>query len=120
MDVAARVGLGQTIQHTTDHPTHVCYRYFPAAAKLGAQRFTFDEGHRVVGEIVLVSSAKQGDDVRVLQRSRELDLAEEPISIDPGGQLRRQDLEYHAAPQGRIRRGKDATHAAAYQFLFQT
>jgi len=55
----------------------------------------------------------------VLQRSRELDLAEEPISIDPGGQLRRQDLEYDAAPQGRIRRGKDATHAAASQFLFQ-
>ena len=119
MDDAVRVGVGQGIHHIAQHPHHLGHRQFPAAAELGAQRLALDEGHGVVGEILLGSGGKQRDDVRVLQRSGELDFPNEPIPVDTGRQVRRQDFEYHTAPQGCVRCGKDATHPPAAQFLVE-
>ncbi len=47
-----------------------------------AQRFTGHEGHDVEEEGVRLAGIEKGEDVRVLEVGRELDLGEEPLGPD--------------------------------------
>ena len=60
-----------------------------------------------------MSRVEQRHDVRVLQRSRELDLAAEPLGVDPGCHLGREHLHHHYAAELDVPRCEHAAHAAA-------
>ena len=74
-----------------------------------AQRFSLHKRHdvveerlgqtvrRPVGPSVRHATIKQGQDMRVLQVGRGLDLGEEPLRADDGGELRAKDLDRHLA-----------------------
>src|SRR3954453_20866968 len=52
----------------------------------------------------------------VLQPRGQADLAVEALGIEPGGQLRRQDLHDYPAPQCLVLGDEDATHPTAPEF----
>ena len=55
--------------------------------------------------------------MRVLKLRRDLDLPLEPLTVHPGGQLRRQDFDDYLSSQGVLGRGEYAAHPAAYQLV---
>ena len=62
---------------------------------------------------------QQRDDVRLLQRRREPDLAREPLGAQSLGQLRRQHLDDHVAPERVSSRDEHARHAAAAELALE-
>ena len=60
--------------------------------KLLAERFPFDDGHRVVRRAGALSRTNDWKNVRMLKRRREQDLTLEPIDVDIGVHLRRQQF----------------------------
>jgi hypothetical protein len=53
------------------------------------------------------------DDVGVLERGGELDLAPEPVDVEPGPQVRGQDLEDDLPSERGLLRHEDARHPPA-------
>ena len=58
-----------------------------------AERLPLDERHDVEEVAVGLARVEQRQDVRVLEVGGELDLGEEPLGADDGGELRAQNLE---------------------------
>ena len=77
-----------------------------------AERFALDERHDVVEEAVGLARVEQRQDVRVLEVGRGLDLGQEALGADHGGQLGPQHLDRDLAvvPQilGQVDRGHPA------------
>ena len=65
-----------------------------------------------------MSRVEQRHDVRVLQGSRELDLAAEPLGVDPGRHLRGQHFHHHLPPELTLLGQEHATHPATAELVF--
>ena len=78
-----------------------------------AQRASLDERHRIVGVSRSAAGREQWDDVRLLQRCGELDLAVEPFRVDASSQLRRQHLDDNASAQSHLAGEEHARHSTA-------
>jgi hypothetical protein len=57
--------------------------------------------------------------VRVVELRRELDLAPEALDVDPGGQLRREDLDHDLPLERPLGGDEDAAHPAARELLLE-
>ena len=77
-----------------------------------AQRLALDEGHDVEEVRVHRSRVEERQDVRVLEVRGELDLGEEPLGADHGGELGPQDLERDPPVVSEVCREIDHGHAA--------
>ena len=77
-----------------------------------AERFTLDERHDVEGGAVDLAAVDQAEDVGVMQGGDGLDLAEEPLGADDGGQLGAQDLDGDLAVVLEVGGEEDGRHAA--------
>ena len=81
-------------------------------SSLVAERLAVDERHDVVEEAVGLARVEERQDVRMLQVRGGLDLDQEPLGADDGGQFGLQDLERDLAVVlqvlGQVHRG----HAA--------
>ena len=84
-----------------------------------AQALAGDERHRVPRQPADVARAQHRDDVRLLQRGSEADLALEPLGAQPLGQLGREYLEHDAPPEARLLGHEDAAHPAAAELALQ-
>jgi hypothetical protein len=65
--------------------------------QLVAERLPLDIRHHVVQERLRLAGVVQRQDMRMLQVRRHLDLRQEPLGTDHGGQLRSKHLEGHLA-----------------------
>ena len=88
------------------------------------QRFSFHERHDVVGATVIAGPlfdirVEQGQDVRVLQPGGDLDLPEEPVAADGGGELRPQHLYRDFAVVLEVLGQIDRGHAPAAELALQ-
>ena len=94
------------------------WRWLPR--QLGAQRLTLDQWHRVPHEVLNVPCVQERNDVRVLQRGRELDLAAEPLRVHPRGHLRGQHLHDDFAGELHVLDHEDAAHPTTAQLPLDT
>ncbi len=79
------------------------------------QRPSLHRGHHVEQEAVGLAGVIQGEDVRVGQLGRDLDLPQESLRADLGGQVRPKHLERDAPVMALVLREKDDSHPALAQ-----
>jgi hypothetical protein len=96
-------------------PLAYAHRQLVLPGQPRALRLPFDEGHRVIEDVGRSTGRQQRNDVRMLQRCRQLDFAIETIDADFGGELRRQNFHDNAAAESRFFGEEDAAHSAAAQ-----
>ena len=77
-----------------------------------------DEGHDVEQEAVGLARVEERQDVRVLEVGGELDLGQEPLGADHGGELGAQQLERHLAVVLEVLGEVDGGHAAGADLTF--
>ena len=76
------------------------------------QRLPFHERHDVVGRPADLTAVDQAEDVGMLQRRDRLDLAQEPLGADDGGQLGPENLDRDLAVVLQVLGQIDRGHAA--------
>ena len=113
VDHAVAVGVVQPVRHLARDAQGFVQRQRALAAKSLAQRLALDVGHGVpqpaVGQRARV---EHGEDVRVLQPGRDLDLALEPLGAVRRDQLGVQHLERDGSVVAEVVREVDRGHAA--------
>jgi len=87
--------------------------------KPGPQRFASHEWHRVVRKPIAVPGNENGHDVRVLQPRGDPKLPLESIERETLGELGRQNLDDHVAPQPVVACEIHARHPAATELPLQ-
>ena len=104
------VGVRQGIDHIAQNAHCVSDRQLAFPGEPFPQRLALHERHGVVEKIVRGPGGEQRNDMGVLEAGGELDLAVEPIGIDPGSELGRQDLDHDAPAELTLFGDEDATH----------
>src|SRR5687767_11749585 len=99
---AALVRVRERREHVAKNFYNIAYRELTLAGDSGAQRFAFDERHRVVRQPVRAACSQHRDDVRVLQLRGELNLPLESLQTDGGGELGRQKLDDDSTIESRV------------------
>jgi hypothetical protein len=117
MDHAFGVGVSERVAHFAEDPDSLPHRQLALAHQLGPERFALDVGHHVVEDIAGGAGGEQRHDVRVLQPGGQLDLAAEPVLVDAGRHLGREDLDDDLAAELDFVRQEDAAHAPATELL---
>src|SRR4029077_1977258 len=112
---ALLVGVSERVHDVAQEPHGVYHRQLALPRQLGAERLALDEGHGVVEQVAGPAGREERDDMRMLQPGRELDLAAEALHVDPRGQVGREDLDHHLAPERALLREIDPAHPAATQ-----
>ena len=110
MHDAVRMSVGERVHDIAQRSHNIAYGKLMLPRKSGAQRFPGDERHGVKQQAVLRACRKQGDDMRMLQPRRELDLALEAIGAQPGGEIRRQNLDDDPSVEREIMHEEDTRH----------
>ncbi len=110
------VGVGQRVHHFDEDLHGVMHRQLTDAGQPVAERLAVDVRHDEVEEAAGFTGIVERENVRVLQAGGDLDLAEEALAAERGGQFGPQHLERHlaAVPDvlGQVHRG----HAAGADF----
>jgi len=114
---ALGVGIGQGVHHIAEDSHHLGDRQLTLARELGSQRFTGDERHHIVEQVVRGAGREELHDMRVLQRRRQLDLAPEPLDVHAGGEVGREHLDDDPAAERGLLRKEHTAHAAATELL---
>jgi len=65
-----------------------------------------------------MAGGEEWDDVGMLQRGGELNLAAEPLGVHPGRHLRGQHFHHHLPPELTLLGEEDTTHPAAAELVF--
>jgi len=116
MQNAAAVGVLQRVGDVARDLDRRSERNPLLAAQPVAQRFAFDERHGEKQQPCRLPSGEDGHDVGVPELRRHLDLALKALDAHPRGQLGRQHLDHHRAPEGDLLGLEDAAHSAAADF----
>ena len=113
---ALAVRVGQRVHHLDQDLDRVVHRQFADAREPLPERFPLDIRHDEVEEAAGLAGVVERQDVGMLQAGCDLDLAEETLAAERGGELGPQHLERHLAPVpevlGEVHRG----HAAGADF----
>ncbi len=104
--------MGQGVRHVVQDPHRIAHWELAFARQLDAQAFAFDVRHDVPQQIACRAGRQQRDDMRMLQRGRELDFAPEPFGIHAGGHLGREHFDDHPAAKRGLVGEEHAAHAA--------
>jgi hypothetical protein len=91
----------------------VTNREWPFALKPLAQRFPFDQRHRVPDQPVSGSGTVHRHDVRVLKSRDQMHFLPESRGFNLGGQFRRQNLDHNPPPEPQFLGFEHATHPTA-------
>ncbi len=108
-----RVRVGEGVGDVGENADRLTDGELALAHELGSERFAFYKRHGVIEQITGRPGCEQGDDVGVLERGGQLDLAPEPLGVDPGRHLRRQNFDDHFPRERLLVREEDAAHPAA-------
>jgi hypothetical protein len=112
MDYAVVVGVLQGVAHFLGDPERGVQRKLPLTSESVAERLAFDVGHDVPDQTRCLTGVVKGQDMGVLQRGGDLDLAEEPLAAERGGELRLEDLERDQPVMLEVFGQEDDGHAA--------
>src|SRR5215210_4332557 len=83
------------------------------------KRLTLDERHHIVEEPIRRAGVEERQDVGMLEVRRRLDLGQEPLGADHGGQLWAQHLEGHPPVMPQVLSQVDDRHAALAQLALE-
>ena len=119
VDHPVPVGVVEGGGHLGGQAHRVAHRQLFLPAQPVAQRLAVDERHDVVRGAVHLAAVDQAEDVRVLQRRDGLDLTQEALGADDGGQLGTQHLDGHLAPVLEVLGEVDRGHAALAQLALE-
>ena len=89
------------------------------AGQAFAQGLPFDEGHDVEQEAVGLARIEQREDMGVLQVGRELDLGQEPLGADHGGELGAEYLHGHPTGVADVLGQVDGRHPPGADFALE-
>ena len=78
------------------------------------------EGHHIVGEPVRFSRIDEREDVGVLERRDDVDLAQEALRGERRGELRQQNLDRNASAVLEVSSEEDHGHSAALDLVLET
>ena len=112
MDHAARMGVGQRLDHVVQQLDSFGDGQGALALDRGAQRLARDIGHREPEQLAVFAGMEQRHDIGVRQAGGHLDLSPEPVAVDPGGEIGRQDLDHHLTTERVFLGHEDTAHAA--------
>ena len=115
VDHAVLVGVLQRVGHLAGDAHRVLDGQLLLARQPVAQRLALDVGHDVEDQPVGLARVEQREDVRVLEVGGGLDLGQEPLGAEDGGQLGAQDLERDLAVVPHVVRQVHRGHAAGAQ-----
>ena len=90
-------------------------RQLAVAPEPGAQRLALDQRHGVVEQVAGLAGGEQRDDVGMLERRGEVDLAAEPVQAQAGRELGREHLDHHLPAEAGLLGHEHAAHGAAAQ-----
>ena len=113
VDDAPCVRVAECARHVVQDPDGLAHRERRSLREAGAERLALHEGHRVVGHARGVPSREERDDVRVLQRRRQLDLPLEAFDAHARRDVGGEDLDHDLTVEADLARRKDARHASA-------
>ena len=114
------VRVVECVGHLARDPHRVVHRELLLAAEPVAERLALDEGHDVIEEGVGLTRVEERENVRMLKIGGELDLGEEPLGADYGGQFRAQHLERNAAVVPQVLGQINGRHAARADLALET
>ena len=109
---AVPVGVVERAGHLGGDPDRVGDGELLLAVEPVAQRLALDERHDVEQVAVGLARVEQRQDVRVLEVGGELDLGQEPLGADHGGELGPKHLERHPPVVADVLGQVDGRHAA--------
>ena len=112
VDHAVAVGVVERRGDVPGDAERVGDRELVLAAEPVAKALAFNERHHVPGGAAHLAAVDEAEDVRVLQGGDGLDLAEEPLGPDDGGELGAQDLDRDFAVVAEVLGQVDGGHAA--------
>ena len=115
MDDALAMGVVERGGDFPREPQGLVHRELLLALQARAQRFAGDVGHDVVEQAVGLARVDQPEDVRVLEVGGDLDLAEEALAAEHGGELGVEDLDGDLAAVLEVLGEVDGGHAALAQ-----
>ncbi|KPK64935.1 MAG: hypothetical protein AMS21_06100 [Gemmatimonas sp. SG8_38_2] len=118
MHYAALVSVPQCAGHIPQGADSLSGCDRSSALEPPTQRFSFNERHHKEWEAIDLARAYHTDDMWVLQPCHEHDLALEPVDGDTRGEIARQHLYDHPAPQRIVHCDEHARHATAAEFPF--
>src|SRR5438874_3728370 len=120
LDVAVHDPMAVRVRQRARHLRRDAQRIFLGELRLArqpiAQRFALHVRHDVIKEAGGDARVVQGQDVRMLQSRRDLDLAQEPLGAEGGRQLRVQQLDRDGPVVLQVLGQEHGGHAAAPQF----
>src|SRR5579859_6120363 len=119
VDDALRVCIAERVRDVPKNPNRLTDGELALARELRAERFAFDQRHRVIEEIAGLTGGMERNDVGMLERGRELNLAPEPLDVDARRHLRRQNLDDYLPAERELFGQKDAAHPPAAELLLQ-
>jgi len=119
VDHPVPVGIVQRARHLLGDPDRLRHRELLLAGEPVAQGLPFDIGHDVEEGAVRLAGVEQGQDVGMLQIGRELDLGQEPLGPDHGGELGAEDLQGHPPGVADVLGQVDGGHSAGADFALQ-
>ena len=119
VDHALPVGVVERRGHLGGDPDGVGDGELLLAVEPVAQRLAVDERHDVEQVAVGLARVEQRQDVRVLEVGGELDLGQEALGADHGGELGAQHLERDAAVVADVLGEIDGRHAAGADLTVQ-
>src|SRR5262249_34931538 len=107
---ALAVSISERVHQVAQNAHRLGHWQLALAGEPLPEGFALHEGDCVVEQVVQRAGGKQRNDVWVLEACGELHLAAEPIGIDPGSELGRQDLDHDAPAELALFGDEDATH----------
>ena len=112
------MGVRQRVGHFAQNANRVGDRQL-ALRQPSAERFSVHVGHHVIEEAVGLARVVERQDVRVLQAGGHLDLAEEPVRAERGGEVGTEDLHRHLAVVLEVLGEVHRRHAALTQLALE-
>ena len=112
VDHPVPVGVVERRGHLGGDPHRVGHGELLLPVEPAPERLALDEGHDVEEEAVGLARVEQREDVRVLQVGGELDLGQEPLGADDGGELGPEQLEGDLPVVPEVLGQEDRGHAA--------
>ena len=119
VDHPVPVGVVERGGHLGGQAHRVAHRQLLLAAEPVAQALAVHERHDVVRGAVHLPAVDQAEDVGVLQRRDGLDLTQEALGADDGGQLGAEDLDGDLAVVLEVLGEVDRGHAALAQLALE-
>jgi len=91
------------------------YGQLAVASEPRAQRLALDQRHGVVQQLASLAGGEERDDVGVLERRGQVDLAAEAVQAQAGREVGREHLDHYLPAEAGLLRHEHAAHGAASQ-----